>query len=203
MRAILCAALIAVSAAPAHAAGLETARLDFVTPALAEGLAAVKQAAPRWASVSMNVYARDPFYDVQDFSLRVNLRGSKSGGGAFYFNGSAGSQYLNLNAYPFNDQDLRQGYSLSGAWVNLSINRSGGSYSINGWVNHKNVWLQATPEPGGGFNLWGQMGLNLNVMGTGQNLWVTGSVDLNQYDEAYLAVVGAALTVLKSLPPAP
>lgn len=200
MRTMLCAALAAFAVLPASAAGLEKTRIDFMTPALAEGLAAVKQAAPRWTSVSMNIRASDPFYDVQDFSLRVSLRGSKSGNGTLYFNGSAGSQYLNLNAAPFNSSDPRQGYNLNGAWVNLSISRSGSSYSINGWVNHKNVWLQATPQAGGGFSLYGQMGLNLHVMGSGQGLWVTGSVDLNQYDETYLAAVGAALTVLKSMP---
>lgn len=202
MRTILCAVLAAAAAVPASAAGLEKARVDFVTPAFAEGLAAIKQAAPRWTSVSMNIRASDPFYDVQDFSLRVSLRGSRSANGYLYFNGNAGTQYLNLNASPFNSGDPRQGYTLYGGTVNLSINRSGSSYSINGWVNHKNVWLQAHPQAGGGFDLYGQMGLNLHVMGSGQGLWVTGSVDLNQYDEAYLAAVGAALTVLKSMPAA-
>ena len=200
MRTILCAVLAASAAVPASAAGLEKARIDFVTPAITEGLAAIKQAAPRWTSVSMNIRASDPFYDVQDFSLRVNLRGSKSGG-YLYFNGNAGNQYLNLSASPLSTQDPRQGYTLYGGMTNISINRSGSSYSISGWVNHKNIWLQAHPQAGGGFDLYGQMGLNLHVMGSGQgNLWVTGSVDLNQYDETYLAAVGAVLTVLKSMP---
>ena len=202
MRTILCSALIAALSAPALAGGLEQAKLDFLTPALTEGLLKVKAAAPRWSSVSMNIYASDPFYDVSDMSLRINLHGSKSAGGQFYFNGNAGNQYLNLNAYPYNSQNPRQGYTMSGSMVNLSINQSGGSYSINGTVNQRNIWLQATPYAGGGFSLWGQMGLNLNVSGMGKNLWVTGNVDLNQFDESTLATLGAVLSVLNSMPAA-
>ncbi|MCX5796652.1 MAG: hypothetical protein NTY77_14255 [Elusimicrobia bacterium] len=201
MRTMLCSALVALLGAPALAGGLEQAKTDLLTPALSEGLAAIKAASPRWTSVSMNVDSNDPFYDVRDMSLRINLNGSKSGNAYFSFNGNAGGQYLYLSASPYSSQDPRQGYTLSGSMVNLSINRSGSSYSINGWVNHKNIWLQATPYAGGGFSLWGQMGLNLNVSGMGRSLWVTGSVDLNEFDEPTLASLGAALCVLNSLPP--
>ncbi|MDD5627899.1 MAG: hypothetical protein PHU21_02460 [Elusimicrobia bacterium] len=200
-RPILGAVLTVILAAPALAAGPEQARLEFLTPALSEGLLRIQQASPRWTHVNMNIYGSQSFYEVSDYSLRINLRGSRSSGGQFFFNGSAGSQYLNLNAYPRNSQDLRQGYTLSGAYVNLSIDRSGSSYSINGWVNHKSIWLQAMPHAGGGFSLYGQMGLNLNIMGSGQRLWVTGNVDLSQFDETSLAALGAVLSVLDSMPP--
>lgn len=199
MRTILCAVLLA---APALAAEPERTRIDFMTPALGEGLDAVKQAAPRWESVSMNIHVRDSYCDVQDFSLRISLSASKSANGYLYFNGRAGTQYLGISASPFNSGDPRQGYSLYGGPVNLSLNRSGSSYSVSGWVDHENMWLQATPAAGGGFDLWGQTGLNLHAMGSGQGLWVTGSVDLNRYDETYLAAVGAVLAVLKSMPAA-
>ena len=199
--ACLTALLAALSCAPAAAAGLEQAKTDFLTPSLQEGLARIRAAAPRWASVSMNIYVTQNYYDISDLSNRISLRGSKASGGQFYFNGAAASQPLSLSAFPRSSQDPSRGYTLSGSWVNLSLDPIGGSMSINGWVNHRSIWLQASRRAGGGFNLWGQTGMNVSVMGSGKNLWVTGSVDLDQFDESSLAALGAALSVLDSLPP--
>jgi hypothetical protein len=182
------------------AASLEQAKSDFITPAVSEGLLGIQQAAPRWSPVSMSINLSPDSYEIMDLPLSISLNGTKTSDGEFCFNGTAGSQYVNLSVSPDSSQDPGGNFSVFGNGVSLSVNASGGNYSVSGNVSQRSIWLQISSLPDG-FSVWGQMGLNLSVSGSGTSLWMTGSADLNQFDESALAALGATLSAIKSLPP--
>lgn len=186
--------LFALPSAPAAAAGS-----DFSVKAIWR---AIQQAMPQWAPVDMHIFATPDGYTIEEMDRRISMYGRGNPAKEWAFNGWAAGRPVTINAAPISDKDPRLGYSLFGDSANVWLRPFGNGFSLTGTVGQRPLWLQAEPLVSGGWRLWGQMGLELNAPGTKYNLWVTGRADLSEFNEQGLAVLGAALSVLHSLPPA-
>ncbi len=191
---------LSVPAWPATMAGLEREHPGFITQDVREALRRIKQAVPQWTSVWMRVSSSlGGFYQIWEPSLRVNISGSRDSGGYFRFYGSVENESLSFNASPYSSRDPSRGYSFWGG-VSLSLTCSGSSCRAFGSVDGKSFSLHVNRFRGGGYSIWGQAGMSLSVISTGDDLTVNGSVDLEKFGKKSLAVLGAVLAVVNSIP---
>jgi len=201
MRTFCLPALLAVLAFCQNpAAGQEQTKDDFMTPAAQDSLGQIRQSMPRWTSVNMEIsasqYQQRRRYSISDPFLRMSMTGDQESDGSFSFSGDAAGQYLSFSI----STEPKGGYNIFGGGLNLWLKRAGGYYMLSGFVGRHNIWLQITPR-GGSYTVLGQMGLSVSVSGTADNTRVDGSTDLDHFDSADLAVLGATLCALNSPPP--
>lgn len=196
----LLALLLSVNAFAASPA-LDPGGSGLLTPAIREALHKIKAEMPQWTSVFMRVSGgAGGFYSVSESSLRINLNGRKDSE-YFRFSGNAGRDFISISANPFSSQDPKRGYTLFGSGLNLQLNPSGSGYHLFGSVDAKHLSLYIN-RFGGGYSVWGQSGVNLNISGFSDSLSVSGQIDTREFGEKPLAVLGAALAVVNAMPAA-
>lgn len=182
LAALLAAAPVAAAVAPAvDASGL-------ITPAVMEGLKAIKAAAPQWTPVNMTVSAGPGFAMITESSLRINVTGSGNRGNG-WFSGTAGSDGVSFSASAFG-----RGFSLFGSGVSVTMSRFGEGFSVWGTVDGKSV-SYTIDRFGSGLSVFGQSGANVSVSGWANNLSVYGQLDEARFGRKALAVMGATLAL--------
>lgn len=174
---------------------------EFITPQVQEALGEIEKAAQQWTQVSMRVSRwGDSYYDVSEGSLGISLRGSRDSSHAFHFSGSAGNEYLTLTATPVSSQDLTRGFNVWGTNLNLSLQPSGSGFQATGWVDGQYWHVTISRSGQSYYHIWGTNGLNLSANSYGGMMNVSGSLELARFGKKSVAVLGAALAVVDSLP---
>lgn len=194
--------LLAALAAPAAAA--ERGASPFVTPALREGLAEIRAAAPRWEHVNLRVRSgQSSFLEVAESRLGVSLNGNQDSSGYLRFHGTVQGKFLSYTASPSYGKPA-QGYTLWGSGAHITLSRQGGErWQASGSLDGKTVNFSISRWASGGYNLWGLNGMNLQGHASGDMVYVNGSVDLSRSGAKELAVLGVALAVAHAAPSDP
>jgi hypothetical protein len=185
----------ATLAANAFAAPADLTGTGLMTPAVREGLAAIKAAMPKWTPVYMSVRG-GTFLGVNENSLRISLSGSAYGNGGGSLSGTVGQDYLHISASASpRRSDGSRSYNLFGSGISLSVNGWGTGYQVFGSVGTKSVSFNID-RFGSGYSLFGLNGANVSVFGMSPNLYVNGQIDPARCDAKTLAALGAVLAFI-------
>lgn len=167
---------------------------------VAEALGQAKAAAAQWTNVSLRVSGSgDSFYDVSDPWTGVNVSGTRSHDGYFSFSGWVGQEYLSFSANPYEPRNQAAGWSLWGSQVTVDVRPSGSGYRAWGSVGRQ-TFSATFNRWAGGWSVWGVNGANLSVSGFGGGHLASGQIDETRFDRKSLAVLGAVLAAVGSLP---